>query len=230
LIGEKMGKQHTRRDFICDMSLTGLGMFGFGSFLQSCAKKGVAYSQDLAKVYIEGLRRIIVHIRDREFQKIQQATGLAVQSKLQGHNLYVLLKGGMLNGELKEGRPGNPNIFITGDVQRASREDFVLTNDPYPVRGFGERMVKVIGLATPSILNNDTPAGTLKNMGTFRLEDVSDLVIYCHVPVTDGIVTVEGIDIPLFPGSGVIQTLIFYSFISDILEYLAQHGVYYTTS
>ncbi|MCE5250331.1 hypothetical protein LLG96_08940 [bacterium] len=223
-----MVKQHTRRDFIYNTSVAGLGLMGFGAFLQSCAEKGVVYSKDLAKVYIEGLKSIIGLIRERELPNIEKAAGLAVQSKLQGHNLYVVLNGGMLPGELKSGRPGNPGVFITTDVQKASREDFVLSNDPYIVHGFGERMVKVVGLTTPQVLNNQTPPGALKNMGTLRLEDVADTVIYCHVPATDGIIAVEGIEIPLFPASGIIQTMIFYTFVSDIMENLARHGVYYT--
>ena len=96
------------------------------------------------------------------------------------------------------------------------------------VRGFSERLVKVVGLATPSVHNIRTPPGALENMGTYRIEDVSDIVIYCHVPHTDGIVNVEGIDIPLFPASGIIHTLIYYALVSEIVEELAGHGVYYT--
>ena len=93
-----MRKQHTRRDFIYDISLTGFGMLGFGAFMQSCAEKGVSYSQNLANLYIKGIRKIIRIVNERELPKIQQAAGLAVQAKLQGHNLYAHIAGGMLDG------------------------------------------------------------------------------------------------------------------------------------
>ena len=66
-------------------------------------------------------------------------------------------------------------------------------------------------------------------MGSYRMEDVADVVIYSHIPPEDGIVLVKGIDIPLFPSSGIIHTLIYYSFAADVMEELAKHGVYYTT-
>ena len=103
----------------------------------------------------------------------------------------------------------------------------MLTNDPNDVRGLKERLVKVVGITTPSVLNEQTPTGGLANMGGFRLEDVSNIVIYCHVPHTDGIVSVEGMDIPLFPASGIIHSAMYFAIISDIMEGLAEHGVYY---
>jgi len=223
-----MRKQHTRRDFICDISRTGFGMLGFGAFMQSCAEKGVSYSQNLANLYIKSIRKIIRIVNERELPKIKQAAGLAVQAKLQGHKLYAHIVGGMLDGVTDKKRPGNPDIFITEDIYRASRDDFVVTNDPGVVRGFSERLVKVVGLTTPSVHNIRTPPGALENMGAYRIEDVSDIVIYCHVPYTDGIVNVEGIDILLFPASGIIHTLIYYALVSEIVEELSGQGVYYT--
>ncbi|MBN1293846.1 MAG: twin-arginine translocation signal domain-containing protein [Candidatus Latescibacteria bacterium] len=225
-----MKQNLSRRDFLYDTSIAGISMLGLSAFLQSCAEKEVGYTHDLAKIYIEGIQRIIKQIKDKELSKIQQAAGLAVQAKLHGNNLYAHLSGNMLQGELRKDRPGNPNIFITEDIQRAARDDFVLTNEPSVVRGFSERLVKVVGFSTPSINNNNTPVGALKNMGTFRLEDVADIVIYCHVPYTDGIVNVEGVDVPLFPASGVIHSLMYYTLVSEIVESLAQHGVYFNIS
>jgi len=221
-----MTEHHTRRDFIQNISFAGIGMLGFGAFIQSCAEKKVAYSSNLAKLYIDGVRNIIGIITERELPQIQRAAGLAVQAKLQGHNLYAHLSDGMLGGEIAKSRPGNPNIFITDDLHKATRDDLVVTNNPGIVRGFSERLVKVVGYTTPSIYNTQTPPGVLENMGTFRIEDVSDIVIYCHVPYTDGIVNVEGIDIPLFPASGIIHSIMYYALVSEIVENFARHGVY----
>ena len=225
-----MKQNHSRRDFLYNTSMAGISMLGLSAFLASCEEKEIAYSQDLAKLYIEGIQRIISQIKEKEIDKIQQAAGIAVQTKLQGHNLYAHISGNMLQGELKENRPGNPNIFITENIRRASRDDFVLTNEPAVVRGFSERLVKIVGISTPSIHNKNTPSGALKNMGTFRLEDVADIVIYCHVPYTDGIVNVKGVDIPLFPASGIIHSLMYYTLVAEIVESLAKHGVYFNIS
>ena len=223
-----MEKRHTRRDFIRDTSLTGLGMIGFGAFMQSCAEKEIMYSQDLAKLYIENLIEIVTNIKDREYAKIRQAVGAAVQAKLLGKKLYTHLTGPMITGEMSEKRPGHPHIFTTEDIQSSSREDFILTNDANAVRGLSERMVKIAGMTSPWYPDNYSGPDILENIGGFRIEDVADIIIYCHVPPEDGIVAVEGIDIPLFPGSGVIHTVIYYAFISEVMEELAKHGIYYS--
>lgn len=218
----------SRRDFLYNISAAGIGMIGFGAFIESCAEKDIIYSQDIAKAYIDGLLKIIAQVRERELPKIKQAVGYAVQAKLQGKKLYSHLAGRMIEGETDEKRPGHPNIFITGDIHLSSSEDFVLTNDVEAARGLSERMVKIVGITSPSTPSAETPSGALENMGSFRMEDVVDIVIYSHVPPEDGIVSVEGIDIPLFPASGVIHTIIYYSFISEVMEELAKHGIYYT--
>ena len=134
----------------------------------------------------------------------------------------------MISGETAENRPGHPNLFIIGDITKSSRDDFVLTNDADAARGIGERLVKVVGLSSPWVPNNETPGGALRNMGSYRIEDVSDIVIYCHVPPEDGLVPVEGIDIPLFASSGIVHTIIYYALVSEILGELAKRGVYYS--
>ena len=223
-----MEKRRTRRDFIRDTSLSGLGMIGFGAFMQSCAEKKIMYSQDLAKLYIENVMKIVTEIREREFNKIRQAVGAAVQAKLLGKKLYTYLTGPMIAGEMNEIRPGHPQIFTTEDISSSSREDFIFTNDADAVRGLSERMVKIAGMTSPWCPDNNTGPDTLENIGGFRIEDVADIIIYSHVPPEDGLVSVEGIDIPLFPGSGIIHTVIYYSFISDVMEELAKHGIYYS--
>ena len=159
----------TRRDFIHALNLAGIGMFGIGTFLQSCAEKGISPSNELTKKYIEGLREIIKTIKGRELDNIKQAATLIVHTRLLGHDTYASLKGSMFPHEIDMNRPGSPHIFIFDNIHNASKGDVILTNDPVIVRGFSERMVKVIGITTPSVLNNDTPSGTLENMGTYRI-------------------------------------------------------------
>ena len=63
-------------------------------------------------------------------------------------------------------------------------------------------------------------------MGGLRLEDVSDIVIYSHVPYTDGILSVKGIDIPICPASGVIHSLIYYALTAEIVDGFTKSGIY----
>ena len=58
------------------------------------------------------------------------------------------------------------------------------------------------------------------------IEDVSDIVIYTHVPYTDGIVNVEGLEIPICPASGIIQSLVYYALSAEIVEGLTKSGIY----
>ena len=219
-------ENHTRRDFIRDMSMIGIGMAGFGAFLQSCSEEGIAPTSGLTKAYIDGLLDIIKKIRERELPKITKAATLAVQARLQGHNLYAKFSGGMLLSETDDSRPGSPHVFITTNLHEVSWSDIVITNDPEAVRGFSEQFVKVVGITTPSVPNSNTPPDKLENMGVLRIEDVSDIVIYCHVPYTDGILNVQGIDIPICPASSVIHSLIYYALIAEIVEGLARNGIY----
>ena len=217
---------HNRRDFIRDLTISGLGMIGLGTFFQSCAEKGITPTSGLAKAYVEGILAIVKKIRERELSKITRAATIAVQARLQGHKLYAYFSGDMLPAETDNSRPGSPHIFLTDNINKVAREDVVITNVPETVRGFGEQYVKVIGITTPSIANYNTPPGVLENMGTLRIEDVADIVIFCHVPYTDGILKVEGIDIPICPASGIIHSLIYYALAAEIVEGLTQSGIY----
>ena len=216
----------SRRDFLREMTLSGIGLLGLSTFFQSCAEKGIVPSSDLAKTYVEKILDIIVKIRERELPKILKASTVAVQARLQGHQLYSHMTGEMIYGETTPDRPGSPHIFFTENINRASREDVVLTNDPLAARGLGEQYIKVIGITTPNVPNFSTPPGVLQNMGVLRIEDVADIVIHCHVPYTDGILNVEGIEVPVCPASGIIHSLIYYSLAAEIVEGLAKSGIY----
>ena len=215
----------SRREFIHMLSLSPL--IGVAAMNFSCSEETVGYSENLGIKYLESLVETIDTIIEQEAGKIEKAAGLAVQAKLQGRKLYALMNGGMLPAELTQARRGNPDIFLFEDIQLASRDDVVITNEPYAARGLGERLVKVVGISRPDILNKQTPAGTLSMMGSFRIEDVSDLVIYSHVPYSDGVVNVEGAQVPLFALSGIMQSLIFHSLSAAIAEKSAEYGIFY---
>jgi hypothetical protein len=216
----------SRRSFLHTVSAAGIGLLGMGAFLQSCAEKKVAPSSGLVRAYVEKLGGILREIRERELPNIQNAAALSVQAKLEGHDLYAHMSGGMLTGEMSETRPGSPLIFRSGDITRAMRYDYVITNDPYAVRGMNERLVKIIGLTRPSLASNETPAGALANMGTLRIEDVAEVIIYAHVPPTDGILEVNGIDFPIGPVSGIVHTYLFYALAAEIAGGLIDKGVF----
>ena len=216
----------SRRDFILTASSASLGMMGLGTFLQSCAEKEIVITTEHAKAYIKGLLEIIKKIRERELQSIKKAASFAIQTRLQGHKIYAHLSGGMVPNETNVNRPGSPGLFITENIQKASRDDLLVTNDPEAARGFGEMWIKVVGITTPLAPTSNTPPGTLENMGVLRIEDVSDIVINCHVPYTDGILKVEGIEIPICPASSVIHSLIYFALAAEIIEGLTQSGIY----
>lgn len=217
---------HSRREFMQDILVSGIGMIGIGTFMQSCAEKEIVLSSGLAQSYVGGILSIIKNIRERELQQIRNAATIAVQARLQGHQLFAHITGAMFPGEIDNSRPGSPHIFIYENIKSAARDDVVITNDPETARGLGEQYVKIIGITTPSVVNFNTPPGVLENMGTIRIEDVSDLVIDCHVPFTDGILKVEGIDIPICPASCVIHSLIYYALTAEIVEGLTNSGIY----
>ena len=217
---------HTRRNFIHDLTISSLGTMCLGTFLQSCADKGITPASSTAIAYIEGVLAIIEKIKEKELPQITKAATLAVQARLRGNKLYSYISGDMLPAETDNSRPGSPHIFLTDSIQKASRDDVVITNVPEAARGLGERYVKVIGITPPLVSNDKTPPGVFENMGTLRIEDVSDIVIYTHVPYTDGILNVEGIDIPICPASGIIQSLVYYALAAEIVEGLTNNGIY----
>lgn len=219
-------KKYSRRDFIHSLSTTSFGLLGMGAFISSCGKKGTPVSSDLAKAYFKGVLDLLKMVHEREFPTIRKAAALGIQAKIQGHFLYSKMTGGMLPGETSNTRPGMPNIYRTSELRNAVRDDFVVTNDPYAAQGLTERLIKVIGISKPSLLNRETPPKSLENMGTFRIEDVSHLVIYTHVPPEDGIVQVKGLEYPLGPVSGIIQAYVFHALTAEIVEGLAKEGMY----
>jgi len=219
-------KMHSRRAFIQSLSAAGFGLIGMGAFLNSCGGKETGITSELAKAYVEAVQNLVKLVFERELPTIQKAAALAIQAKMQGHLLYAKMTDGMLPGETRDTRPGMANIYQTGELKLAVRDDFVVTNDPYAAHGLTERLITVVGISKPSILNRETPPKVLENMGTFRIEDVSSLVIYTHVPPQDGIVQVKGLDFPLGPVSGIIQTCVFHALTAEIVEGLAQKGIY----
>ncbi len=197
-----------------------------GAFLQSCAEKEIKLTGDLAKNYLEKTIAIIETVYEREMPNISRAATISVQAKLQGHALYSRITGNMFPQETMTGRPGSPDIFLTEGIEASRRDDVVVTNDANVARGLGEQYVKVIGFTTPFIPNFDTPPGALENMGVMRIEDVSDIIIHCHVPHTDGILNVQGIDVPVCPASGVIHSLMYYALSAEIVEGFTKSGIY----
>ncbi len=219
----------SRRNFIIACAAFGFGALGARAVLNSRAKgkkKKIAPVEDFPRAYADKLLGLLRDVHARELPAIERAAHLAVQAKLEGYKLYARMTGGMFAGEMSETRPGSPLIYLQGDVRDAVRYDYVVTNDPYSVTGFNERLVRVIGITRPSILSNQTPAGSLENMGTFRLEDVADAVIYSHVPPADGLLEAPGLDYPLGPASGIVETFLFYALTVEITEGLITQGIY----
>ncbi len=213
---------HSRRSFLQKASFAGI----MGAVLQSCTEKRITPSSGLVEAYLKKLALVIQEVRARELPNVQKAAALAIQAKLEGHELYAWMTGGMLIGELSDSRPGSPLIFNVKNPEQAIRYDYVITNDPYAVMGLNERLVKIIGITRPSLVSNETPADALANMGTFRIEDVAEIVIYSHVPHTDGILEVNGVNFPIGPASGIVHTFLVYALAAEITGGLIQKGVY----
>lgn len=219
----------SRRNFLLACAAFGLGALGANIALHSCGKKKektVAPVADFPRAYADRLLALLRDVHARELPAIEKAAHLAIQAKLEGYELYARMTGGLWTGEMSDTRPGSPLIYLKGDIKNAVRYDFVVTNDPYSVTGFSERLVRVIGISKPSILNNTTPAGALENMGTFRLEDVADIVIYSHVAPADGLLEAPGLDYPVGPVSGIVETFLFYALTVEIAEGLISQGIY----
>lgn len=220
-------KSGSRRDFLAKATVSGIGMLGLGAFIESCAEKEIGLAPtDLAQAYIKGLLTIINKISTRENEKIGKSAALALQAKLAGRTLYADFVGNMFPHEIAESRPGSPHLFKWTDYRRAAKGDIVITNNPETARGLGEQNVKIIGLTTPAVPNYSVPPDSYENMGVFRIEDVSDIIIDCHVPYTDGILNVEGIEIPICPASGIVHSLIYYALVADIVEGFTKSGIY----
>jgi hypothetical protein len=202
------------------------GLLGMGAFLESCREKKVLPSSELARAYVEELSRLIRLVHERELPTIQRAAAQAIQAKLEGHNLYAWMTGGMLDGEMGDTRPGAPQFLIKNNIRNAVRYDFIITDDPYSISDSSERLIKVIGITRPSLLSNETPLGALENMGTMRIEDIAEFIIYSHVPAEDGILSAKGVDFPIGPASGIVHTFLYNALAAEIAEGLIQKGIY----
>jgi len=214
-----------RRSFIRTAAGSVLGL-GLAGFMQSCAEKEIRLTTDLAKAYIETVLDLIGKIREEELYNIRKAATFSVQARFQGNQLFSFMSGPMVTMETARTRPGSPHVFITDDSVIPSRNDVVITNDTSRSRGLGEQYVKVIGITTPRTPDSLSPLGEYANPGTFRIEDFADITIFARVPHTDAVLNVEGVDVPVCPVSGIIETLIYYALVAEITEGFTKSAIY----
>ena len=221
----------TRRNFIKKTSALGAGiMLGAGLKAGSSEASDKNYGDE----YILRGRETMEAVRATEVEKIERAAAMAASALAAGKKIYSEVTiGHMMHIETADDRIGNPALFRTlpGWASNPAEEylkmqagDFFITN--YPVQHCMDahnRGVKVVGVTSPFIPDEESGDSINPWAEGYFISHVSDLIIDSKTPHSEGIVDVTEIPaVPLFPGSALTLTLIYWMLNAELADKIAQ--------
>lgn len=222
-----------RREFVKSSILSGL----FYSFWISGCQKKSAVEKDYAAIYLRKAIDILRGIEKYETPKlIQGAIRAAELHKANGQLFSHTIWGHSPIYETRAERLGNPNLLpqwnwdITPETfNRLSRGDFYFTNDvTEPVLASKERGTYVVGVSVPYLPNKYIPSEKLvASPDLLSIEEVSNIVLYSHVPYQDGLVDFSNYPmVPLCPGSAISQFCYYWMMTAEISYHLRVKKTY----
>jgi uncharacterized phosphosugar-binding protein len=103
-------------------------------------------------------------------------------------------------------RPGD--LLFVGSVSGKSANVVELA---LQARAHGLTVIAITALAYSPQLTSQHPSGQ-------RLYEVADLVLDNHAPYGDAMMTVEGLDFPVIPASGIGATVVLWAVVAGIVE------------
>jgi len=110
-------------------------------------------------------------------------------------------------------RPGD--VMFIGSVSGKSEQVVELA---IQAREMGVTTVAITSLAYSKELESQHPSGK-------KLYEVTELVLDNHAPYGDAMLTVEGMDVPICPASGIAAACIMWAVCAGIVEYLLANGI-----
>ncbi len=181
-----------------------------------------ARTKDYGDEFIKKGRKHLSLVREEESEHIERAAAMAAFSLSAGKKIYSEVTiGHMMFQETRDERMGNPKLFTTlpqwmgnsaDEYLKMQKGDFLITN--YPSQhclDAHKRGVFVTGVTSPFVPDEKSAAYVNPWEEGYYIKHVSDLVIECKTPYTEGIVNVTEVpEIPLFPGSELTLALIYW--------------------
>jgi len=190
---------------------------------------------DRALEYLEEALKILEAIRKEELPKLVDVAREATERSRAGGKLVShIIWGHMLVDETRPDRPGQPGVLPQWGWDARDRYselcegDAALTNEVHrEVKEARERGTYIAGFSVPYLPNKFAPPGTLvtqEDPEILSVEEVSDVVLYCHVPYENGLVRFPEVPyVPVCPGSAVAQVS-FYWMASAEVAYRLSDG------
>ncbi len=209
----------SRRQALRYSSFVGAGAALSGLFRILPASAG---TKDYGDEYIAKGRKHLTLVREEELERIERAAGMAASSLAAGKKIYSEVTiGHMMFQETRDDRIGNPRLFTTlpqwtgnpaDEYLKMQKGDFFITNYPYQhCMDAHERGVFVTGVTSPFVPSAETAEFVNPWAEGYYVKHVSDIVIECKTPYTEGIVNVTEVpEVPLFPGSELTLALIYW--------------------
>ena len=181
-----------------------------------------ARTKDYGDEFINKGRKHLLLVRESEIEHIERAADMAASSLATGKKIYSEVTiGHMMFQETRNERIGNPKLFTTlpqwmgnsaDEYLKMQKGDFFITNYPYQhCLDAHKRGVLVTGVTSPFVPDEKSAAYVNPWAEGYYIKQVSDLVIECKTPHTEGIVNVTEVpEIALFPGSELTLALIYW--------------------
>ncbi len=199
-------------------------LFGAGTALSVIfgALPASSRTKDYGDEFIKKGRKHLLLVGEKEIEHIERAANMAASSLTAGQKIYSEVTiGHMMFQETRDERIGNPKLFRTlpkwmgnsaDEYLKMQKGDFFMTNYPYQhCLDARARGVLVTGVTSPFVPDEKSAAHVNSWAEGYSIKQVSDIVIDCKTPHTEGIVNVTEIpEIALFPGSELTLALIYW--------------------
>ena len=221
-----------RRGFLASL----LGAAALGSGISACAPVPVE-KKDYSKIYFEKLLSVFRKIQDQELPKLNHVAIRAARGYRDDGQLLAYLNPAFFSLQLDSIYPDIPLLFLkplnsTDFAAMASQigeNDFILTNDTSPaVTQIKRRGGYVVGMTVPMIQNQKNALNSgLIPAREMTTEEVSNSVIYSHVPISDGAVTYAPFPMmPLCPISTIAQLCLYWMVNTEIAYHIQVSKTY----
>jgi len=179
--------------------------------------------------YINYVRKNLRMIEEREMRSIERAADRAVETILSGFTCYHMDIGHMPGNETAPGRAARPPIFtpISGDpnaAQRLRRGDLLVLGDQFDA-GVVEMALRAREKGVTVVIigaKSDRAEVPARHATGKTSSEVADIWIETYVPLGDGAMIVEGLEVGACATSGITNSAVYWALCGEIAERLAK--------
>lgn len=170
----------SRRNFL--MHLASLSSLSLTPFFLSCGFTG----KSSGIRYLSSLQHVFTIIRDKEVTRIRDAANLFAHALIIRNRCFMAVSNPVYPGYFAEGSLGLPPVFVlirSREMAGTLREgDALLTTIAGEIpRLAKKKRVMVVGLTSPSVLDDYSPEQQKNHRGLMKIGDSASLLIHTHL-------------------------------------------------